>query len=374
MNIGINATVFRNPPAGVAKRLLALVNELKKHSDLSFTLFSPFRLKSSVLPGMRRIISPVPNELFWQKFILPFQLRSERITIFDSQWGGGLPIGIPFKPCKYLATFHDIIPLESPDSVSRYKQFVYKKKTQANITIADKIAVVSDYTKSRLWANFKIPLHKLVLSYNGIDDIYVQFEKRKKEEIKKKLAAQWGIHSFIFYVGGFNKRKNVESLIQAYNNLPKGAHAPVLMLAGVQNSYYRRYIRPLVKKSISRVICPGYIEENILPEYYNAASLLVYPSLYEGFGMPPTEAMACGCPVIAHNGSVMPETVGEGGLLVNTRDSGVLADAILEMLQNKKLALEKQDYADKIIKKYRWNVIAENYRKMYDELAGHEKY
>jgi glycosyltransferase involved in cell wall biosynthesis len=143
---------------------------------------------------------------------------------------------------------------------------------------------------------------------------------------------------FILFVGTLEPRKNVARLIEAFSRLPK--NRPPLMLVGGRGWFYDEVFRQIQVLDLSdQVRHLGYVPAEELPLWYNAASLFVYPSLYEGFGLPPLEAMACGTPVVASNGSSVPEVVGPAGLLVEPTDTEAMAAAMERALSDQDLRL-----------------------------------
>jgi len=154
------------------------------------------------------------------------------------------------------------------------------------------------------------------------------------------FRAKQGIgDQFILFVGTLEPRKNVVRLIEAYAQLPKGR--PPLMLIGGRGWLYDEIFARVEALDLSQEVhFVGYVPAEELPWWYNAATLFVYPSLYEGFGLPPLEAMACGTPVVTSTASSLPEVVGRAGLAVDPDDTGELAEAMDKVLSDRPLQEE----------------------------------
>lgn len=170
----------------------------------------------------------------------------------------------------------------------------------------------------------------------GGDDCVRVADEKIVEQVKRK----YGIRGeFILFVGRLEPQKNIPSLLDAYGSLYRaGKVSQELVIAGERGWLYEGiFERAKALELEDKVIFPGFVPEGDLPALYSAASLLVYPSFYEGFGLPPLEAMACGTPVVTSNTSSLPEVVGEAGLMVDPEDSAALAQAIHRVLNDESL-------------------------------------
>ena len=347
MNIAINATVFKNPITGVAKRLWNLYRniQLSKKDSLFF-----FHCHTHPIPfkGVVCQKSWLP-EFIWNHHTLPRALSKYRIDVFDSIWGGGLPKGK--KRCKYLTTIHDLIPLTYGGPL---KKIEFRKKIQRNITAADKVICVSHDTKKKLLETFSIPEEKLAVIYNGID-LHVFNDSLLVDPLK-------GLpEPYLFYVGGFNERKNLQTLIRAFHRFLKKYPSMSLILSGHRNKYFTKKILPLIQNLdlTEKVSLPGYLEEQDLPKYLKQSKGLVYPSLLEGFGMPVVEAMACGKNFVAHASSSLVEIAGKQGILVDCQSQNELEKALEKLIHSPDVESRSSHLA--LSAKFDWKHLAKDY-------------
>jgi glycosyltransferase involved in cell wall biosynthesis len=247
-------------------------------------------------------------------------------------------LGLPqAKSCPFVVTVHDLIPYVFPQTCSPRYLTRFLDRMPAIVEMADVIITVSRHTKEDLRTILQVPEEKLVVTYEAPEPCYRPIDK---EAARQLVAEKYGVAGpFILNVGGFSLRKNLNGLIIAYaaasSDLPD---RPELVIAGKCEANAER-LRELAKKLgvDDRVHFPGFVPFEDLPYLYNAASCFVYPSLYEGFGLPPLEAMACGVPVITSMESSLPEVVGDAALSVDAYDPDQIAGAIARLLASPEL-------------------------------------
>jgi glycosyltransferase involved in cell wall biosynthesis len=265
-------------------------------------------------------------------------------------------IPLVFLNKKPIVThFHDIIPIVFPFERKliprlyfRYATFLAKR--------SEAIIAVSQSTKNDIVKRLKIEPDKIHVVYNGVNhDLF----KPRKSEPEENL---------IGYVGGLGKRKNVFSLIIAFHKVIRKGVNGKLLIGGVGSE--EQNLRKLVEKLgiKRRVEFLGFIPEEKLPVFYSMLKVFVFPSLYEGFGIPVLEAMACGTPVITSNTSSLPEIVGKGGILVNPYNVNELAEAIYGILTNDELRKNLIKKGLRRAKQFSWEKTAKETLKVYYEV------
>lgn len=264
----------------------------------------------------------------WEQLALPRWMGKE--DLLWSPCGAG-----PLAVENQVVTIHDIANLEHPEWFNLWFTQWYSFLIPRLVHKVKKVIVVSEYTKNRLTEMTGISPEKLEVIYNGIDD---RFSPKSKEEISiaQKLL---GLPSakYILSLSSLEPRKNLHRLLEAWNiichKLPKDIW---LVLAGGKG-------KSAVFKDISfdslppRVYFTGYVPDEHLPALYSGAIAFTYVSLYEGFGLPPLEAMACGVPVITSNTTSIPEVVGDAAILVNPCDVEEIADSIYKLINDASL-------------------------------------
>lgn len=243
---------------------------------------------------------------------------------------------------KLFVTAHDLSFEAYPETFS-WKQrmwhfFVNPKKL---FRWADRIFSVSRSTKDDLETRYGIRPSKIEVIQSGIDGRFHEYDRNDPKLLSVKEKYQLP-YRFILYLGAFEPRKNIVSVVRAFTALKKSRHPEFeklsLVLAGV-SGWKEDEIRDEIESSSFRgnIILPGFVDDEDKPALYNLASLFAYPSFYEGFGFPPLEALACGVPVVASNSSSLPEVVGDAGILIDPHRPDELLRAFEEVLLDKKL-------------------------------------
>lgn len=247
----------------------------------------------------------------------------------------------PLRPTvPTVVTIHDVIPLILPEYrgsplVRMYMRLVSAAAHQAQMVLTDSEASKRDIVRA------------LGIDSERVRVVYLAAGKRYRpvedKAILENVRVRYGLPDvYILYLGGFDPRKNVNILLRSYSQL---ADAPPLVIAGrlpERGSAMALDPRPLAKDLgiDGQVRFIGWVSEEDKPALYTAAWCFVFPSLYEGFGLPPLEAMACGTPVIASDSSSLPEVIGDGGLLVNSTSAAQLAEALGALCANPQLRAE----------------------------------
>lgn len=229
-----------------------------------------------------------------------------------------------------VVTCHDLIPLKNQGWNLRLIPF--KLLSVRGLKKADMIITVSNNSKKDLSNILKIPNEKICVVYNGVD--HKIFKPQVKPDAKKNIGFPQNC-KIILHVGSEERRKNVDIIIKAFHILQKKIPNILLVRVGEKS----KEISELIKyyNLDSKIKYLNGLSENELASLYNAADIFVFPSLYEGFGLPPLEAMACGCPVITSNTSSLPEVVGDAGIMVDPYDVDILASMMDKVLNDKNL-------------------------------------
>lgn len=274
---------------------------------------------------------------FWEEVRIPNILSDNEIDIYHvPQNGVGLS---PNIRCSSVITLHDIIPLRMPETVSNRYLKIFNEDMPKIIEKCNGIITVSEFSKNDIAKEFNFPEEKIFVTHLAAEDIYRPLNKL---ECKNLISKKYGINSdFILYVGGFSPRKNILGLIEAFsillNHYKKDIKLIITGKHGVSYEKYRQRAEDL--KILPNVIFPGFIPLEDMPLFYNASKIFVYPSFYEGFGLPPLEAMACGTPVIASSETSIPEVVGDAALHVNPNNILKIYELMISILEDKVLSL-----------------------------------
>lgn len=282
-----------------------------------------------------REIADNNKDNFWDEVNIPNILKDNYIDLYHVPQNG---IGIPEnKKCAFVITLHDVIPYRMPETSSERYLKLFNETLPNIVSNCDGIITVSNYSKDDIVKAFNFPKDKIFVTYLASEDIYTPIDKSLCKSLIKEF---YSINEdYILYVGGFSPRKNIIGLIEAFSMLLKLYKKDIkLIIAGKQGKSYALYKKRCEELNIeNKVIFPGFIPLEHLPYLYNGCEAFVYPSFYEGFGLPPVEAMACGVPVIASNTTSIPEVVGDAALLVDPYNIDQLCGSIYKVLLDNKL-------------------------------------
>ena len=231
-----------------------------------------------------------------------------------------------------VITVHDISCFRHPETHPEQRVRWQQENLPGALSQAAHILAVSDFTKNELIDYFGIKPEKITVTHNGVDD---SFKPRPSIEVSAALS-RFGLsrQQYILTVSTIEPRKNLDTLVKAYTQLPKPFRLSyplvVVGMRGWKEAPFIKSLEPLIKEGSARLL--GYVDQRDIPLLFNGASTFVYPSIYEGFGIPVAEAMASGAPVIASNSSSLPEVLGESGLLVESRNVQGWTNALRQML------------------------------------------
>lgn len=335
MKIGIDARAakwYRGTGIGTyCYQLIHSLNKIDNYND--YSLFVPNDCKLDIPFKENFHIKNIKQENqnnFWDEVNIPNKLVDKHMDIYHvPQNGVGLPSN---KSCPFVITLHDVIPHKMPETVGDQYLKIFNEKLPNIISQCDGIITVSEYSKQDIIETFNFPKEKIYVTYLASEDIYKPYDKTISKSIIEKNYSISG--EYILYIGGFSPRKNILGLLESFSLLlPKLKKDMKLVIAGSKGKSYDMYKKRAQELQIEdKVIFPGFISMDHIPFMYNACELFVYPSFYEGFGLPPIEAMACGIPVIASNVTSIPEILKDSTLLVNPYDIDDLSEKMYNVL------------------------------------------
>jgi glycosyltransferase involved in cell wall biosynthesis len=252
-----------------------------------------------------------------------------------------------------VCTIHDIIPIDHPEWFSKSFAAWYKWLLPALARSAQHLIAVSEFTRSRVIDAFGLKPEKVSVVLNGVG---AEFTPRTEEEIDR-VKTRLGLPAkpYALYVGSLEPRKNLPRLLSAWALVQRKCPDIQLVITGLNKGGSKVFGAMPIAEIPTGVFFTGYVEDAELPALYSGAEIFVYPSLYEGFGLPPAEAMACGTPVITSQGTSLSEVVGSAALLVDPRDTESIADAILRVANDKSLRAEMRRTGLAQSQRFNWN-------------------
>jgi len=270
-----------------------------------------------------------------------------------------------------VITVHDVSYLIYPDCIAKKTLRFLQKYMPKHLARADRIIAVSKNTQKDLIRLCGVPEEKISVIYSGYNSELFRPAKIEHQVLSDKFDLEPG---YILYVGTIEPRKNLVTLLEAYRLLgQRGITAPLVLCGpiGWKSEPFFATLRNL--KSTNSVRLLGYVDEQWLPLLYNGASCFVFPSLYEGFGLPVLEAMACGCPVVSSGISAIPEVVGGAGLLLeDPRDQNLLAEAMSRILEDQDLRAELRAEGIQQASNFSWRKTARETLKIFADLLEGE--
>ncbi|MCB2293139.1 glycosyltransferase family 4 protein [Clostridium algoriphilum] len=312
------------------------------------------------------VMTSKKHQRFFEDYYFPENITKENIDVYHMPQNG---IGFSQEiTCKKIVTIHDLIPYVMPETVGKGYLLKFLKEMPIIIGGSDGIITVSEFSKRDILKFFPIDERKVFVTPLAADKKYMPLDKC---HCKNFLEKAYNLaNPFILYLGGFSERKNISSAIIAFSKVYKDLNKKYdLVIVGD----YKDPDQKLVKltnelKMESNVIFTGYVPEDHLPLFYNCCDTFIYPSYYEGFGLPPLEAMNCGTPVIASSLTSIPEVVGDGGILINPYDISEISNAIGNLLSYESLRTELSSKALIRAKEFSWQNTARSTLKVYDSI------
>jgi glycosyltransferase involved in cell wall biosynthesis len=239
-----------------------------------------------------------------------------------------------WHPRRTVVTVHDLGYLYYPQAHARFSRLYLNVSTWFSARTARRVIAISEATKRDLIKHYRVKPSKIRVIYHGRDPIFTPVSD---ERTISETATKYGVsRSYCVHVGTLQPRKNLGLLVEAWDLLRARMDSPPqLLLAGKRGWLYDSLLESVKEKNLGDLIkFSDYVERDDLPALYSGALALTFPSLYEGFGLPPLEAMSCGTPVIATNATSIPEVVGDAGVLLDPWDAPLWADTIQRLSSN----------------------------------------
>ena len=375
--IGIDARFYGPVGKGLGRYTEEVVNNLlgidRENDYVIFLVKENFETFKSDNPRVKKVLADVRWYTLKEQILMPWYIWREKIDLMHFHH-----FNIPILcPTKFVVTIHDLILIKYPSLRStRLSPFLYKIKNTAyrfalNFAVrrSKRIIAVSEFTKNDILDNFSINPEKLVVSYEGVSKNLLG--ENTKDENKSILEKYKIDKPYLLYVGNAYPHKNLEWLLDIFYKDCVSMNID-LVLVGKEDYFFKRLKEIKTKReknniSSGRVIFPGYVPDIELRSLFQEAIAYVFPSKYEGFGIPPLEAMANKCPVISSNRASMPEILGEAALYFNPDNKGEFLNILDIILKNTDLREDLVKRGLKQIDKYSWLDCAKTTKKVLEE-------
>jgi glycosyltransferase involved in cell wall biosynthesis len=342
MKIGIDGHTLGSQSSGNENYCLKLLRDLAKAE----TNADRFVIYFTYLSGLPKI--PVTDRFKVKRILpanpfiripvsFPLEFRREKLDVFHAQY-----ILPPWCNCRTINTIHDILFESHPEFYTRAQNLYFRALIPGSARRADHIITVSEFSKKDIVSRYRVDPDKVTVIEQDPRD---EFRLMNPEYCREVILSKYGIAApFILYVGRINPRKNLIRLVEAFSHLRRKGMQYRLVIVGKQDWMAEQVVQRVKELSLEdTVIFTGYIDWNDVALFYNAADLLVYPSICEGFGLPVMEAMACGVPVVTSFGSSLEEVAGGAAILVDPYSIDSIADALGAVIADRQLAVSLRE-------------------------------
>lgn len=374
MKIGIDAHVIGKNKAGAETYSKNLIHELScLDSENQYQIFlskkgADFREKYKNLSNFKFEIIPTENLLLQRFASLPLRSFKKRLDLLH------VHRIIPFfHHSKTIVTIYDIAHEKHPELFSKIDSFAMKTLIPLSARNADKIITISETSKKDIVNYYNIAEEKISVIPLAVD--LNKYRKIDPEIVNESIKKHQINSRFILYLGAIEPRKNLINSVKAFGQLKK--HNKIdhkLVIAGAKrkegkDGYFEDLLKTITELNLtSDVVFLGYIQDDDIPFLYNAADIFLFPSFFEGFGLPPLEAMACGTPVIVSNIPSLVEVVADGALIIDPKDIDGMAKVILQILSDVNLRDSLSEKGIKQASKFSWRDTAQKTLQAYQDL------
>ena len=383
MHVGINAHLLAFTPdyrqAGLSRYIYEIVTRLPRYNSQSkFTAFagnapvpSDFTANKPLNLTIARSKLPTakaPIRIAWEQTVLPFASARAKLDLLHC------PVNVRplVSHCPVVITVHDLIFLRYPEAFPPAKRAYLKYMTRWSARYAAHIIAVSEQTRQDVIELLGVKPDRVTTIHNGVGSQFVPIsdERQREFSLDKGLSRRT-----VLYVGTLEPRKNLTMLLQAFSELASDPDFDdtTLVLGGSKGWYYDEVFATAEHLGLmgsGRVRFLGRVPDEELPLWYNIANVFVFPSKYEGFGLPPLEAMACGTPVIASHSSSLPEVVGDAGIMLPPGDPAAWAAGMRLVLGDAAAARELGAKALEKSKQFSWDRTARETLNVYRRVLG----
>lgn len=373
MNIGFDGKRAANNLTGLGNYSRSLITQLSQFFPQNqYFVYTPKVKESRQIKDfftLSNVIAVLPkaSNFLWRTLGIKKQLLADQIDLFHGL-SHEIPIGLKQIGIPSIVTVHDLIFLKFPQYFGQIDRFIYKLKCRYACTHADKIIAISEQTKKDIVSFFNIDDQKIEVVYQSCDESFkTRVSNALKEQVKEKFALP---DHYILNVGTIETRKNLLLLIKALANVPETYK---LVVVGKETPYKQLVLDEINRLSLKdKVIFLQNVPFNELPAIYQMASVFVYPSFYEGFGIPIIEALYSSVPVIAATGSCLEEAGGPDSLYIDPNNAIELAETINTVLEDQKLQTEMKQKGLAYVQRFNDDQIASHMMEVYKNVQANK--
>jgi glycosyltransferase involved in cell wall biosynthesis len=370
LHIGINAHLLSTEAgyrrAGIHHYIEQVLRHLPQDEDLTYTVYTRqmagwddrpnFRLVGTRLPTGNRLA-----RIAWEQSVWPLRARRDGLALMHS-----MAFAMPrLAPCPAVVTIYDLSFVHNPDSFPPAQRRYLMAETAHSARRAARLITISESGRRDVHRFYGAPLERIDVVTPGVSAAYRPLPGDQVDAFRRREGLP---DRFFLHVGTLQPRKNIPVLLEAVALL--GRPETPLILVGGKGWYYEAiYDRIRALGLTERVRFAGYVDDDQLPLWYNAASALVFPSLYEGFGLPIVEALACGAPVVASDTSSLPEAGGDAARYFDPRDPEALAAHLACVLDDPAVRRRAQEAGPAHAARFSWDVAGRKTAAVYRRAA-----
>ena len=365
--IAVNGIYIQEQASGLGVVSQNLISELmKSKAELDFRLYAFNNRLKQLYPDNINLVDPAISpdrgfqghikRLLWYQTSLNWQLRQQQTALFFSP----ATEGMLFPSVPQVMMVHDLIPLKYPELSPKW-QYYYRYVLPLILKKCQKIICISEHTKKDLIENYHLPAELIEVVYLGFD------RKLFFPQVNPDILSKYGLNKYFLYVGDMRFYKNLGRCLEAFDRLPN-RDCQFVITGKKDDFFYPEIARQTQQlKSKERIIFLDYVPTDDLPYLYSSAQSLVFASLYEGFGLPVLEAMACGCPVITAQATSLPEVGGDSVLYVDPYDVENISEKMQRILRDEDLRQDLSRKGKARAKLFSWSTTAENIKEILSD-------
>ena len=368
LRIGFDLTGLWRPATGVFVYAIELARNLLSLDDHNeYTLFFSNEVHP-VFQGLgakfKAVVIPVREEVISKQLVMGILCNALALDVIH------FPSFPPPLLCfrRFVWTLHDAGAWLYPETKNWKGRLYFRDLGARTASSSQAIVTVSNESKRNIVAALRVPEDKVKVIYEGIDTTV--FRRVSNNTFLNSVRTRYGLpERFLLTVSTLEPRKNIPFLVQAYQRLCEATQVKVGLVIVGRKGWKTQAIDRCLSEAAPGVVVTGFVPREDLVALYSLAEVLVLPSLYEGFGFPPLEAMACGCPVIVSNRGALPETVGNAALLIDPEDCNSLVGALQSVLTDPKLRAALVEKGLARVKEFSWRTAASKTLDLYREVA-----
>ena len=360
------AASYRN--AGISNYIYKLLSHLPQAGGLRYAIFLnnaalAAKLKLPVYASRWATANPLAR-IWWEQSVLPLELRRHQAQLLHAP----AFVGPLLSTCPQVVTVHDLSFIRHPELFPRGRRFYLHWMTRLTCQRAKAVIAVSHFTAQEVTRLLSVPAEQVHTIYHGVESRFRPLPEERVARFRKQKDLP---DRFILHLGTLEPRKNLVTLMRAFAQLNEPETH--LILAGGKGWFYEEIFAEVERLGLQkRVHFPGYIPAEELALWYNAAWIFAYVSLYEGFGLPILEALACGRPVLAGNSSSLPEAAGAGALLVSPTDEAEIAAGLQRLSHEIPLREQLRHAGQEHAASFSWSRTGEKTAALYRQLLNSE--